>query len=263
MEDQDPDSAEGTDFLLADEAASVGGHPAWQDILNAVPEQYHEALRPTLEKWDKGVQNRFQSLHSKYEPLKQYADYTPEDLEVAINLKQAIEADPKAVYDLLAQTYNFLEQGATDGESVMEIPEDFDGDPQVYQQLQMTQQQLADQQATIAALQQQQELERAEEELDAYMKYLHDEHGDFDDDYVVTLLANGVDGDEAVNRYNAIVAKAGGTTSTETAPAPKTAPAVMSAGGGVPSRAIDPKSLSNSDTKDLVAQMLLQAAQGE
>jgi hypothetical protein len=260
MSVQDPGSDEGTDFLLAEEAASVGGHPAWQEILNAVPEQYHEALRPTLEKWDKGVQNRFQSLHSKYEPIKQYADYSPEDLEVALNLKQAVEADPKAVWELLAQTYNFsLEQGATEGEIAMNFdPDEFEGDPELYQQLQLTQQQLMEQQEALVALQQQQDLEKAEEELDAYMAYLHSEHGDFDDDYVVTLLANGVDGDEAVNRYQQIVQRAGGTK-----PAPAAPPKVMSAGGGVPSRAIDPKALSNSDTKDLVAQMLLQAQQGE
>ena len=37
MGDQDPGSDEGTDFLLADEAAAKGGHPAWQEILDAIP----------------------------------------------------------------------------------------------------------------------------------------------------------------------------------------------------------------------------------
>jgi hypothetical protein len=251
---QDPGSDEGTEFLTAEEAASKGGHPAWQEILDAIPEQYRDAVMPTLEKWDKGVSNRFQSLHSKYEPLKQYAEYDPTELEIAINLKQAIEADPRAVWELLAQTYELqpLEQGASEQGSV-DMGQGYyeeggsEVDPLILQQL-------AEQQAQLAELQQARELEEAEEQLDAYMAYLHDEHGEFDDDYVVTLLANGVDGEEAVNRYKSKFQAA--------APTAPTAPKVMGAGGGVPSRAIDPNALSNNETKDLVAQMLLQAQQG-
>jgi hypothetical protein len=255
---QDPGSDEGTEFLTAEEAAASGGHPAWQEILDAIPEQYREALMPTLEKWDKGVSKRFQSLHSKYEPLKQYEEYDPNELEIAINLKQAIEADPRAVWELLAQTYDLqpLEQGASEQGSVdmgQQFYEEGEGpDPLLLQ----TQQQLAEQAAEIAALKQARELEEAEEQLDAYVTWLHTEHGEFDDDYVVTLMANGVDGVEAVNRYNAKFAANGG------APALPAAPKVMGAGGGVPSRAIDPNTLSNNETKDLVAQMLLQAQQG-
>lgn len=255
---QDPGSDEGTEFLTAEEAAASGGHPAWQEILDAIPEQYREAVTPTLEKWDKGVSKRFQSLHSKYEPLKPYADLDPTELEHAIALKQALEADPRAVWELMAETYglNSLEQGATENGSIevgQQYYEEGEGpDPLILQ----TQQQLAEQQAEIAALRQAQELKEAEEELDAYMQYLHTEHGDFDDDYVVTLLANGVDGEEAVNRYKAKFEAAGNQ------PAPVGAPKVMGAGGGVPSRAIDPNTLSNNETKDLVAQMLLQAQQG-
>jgi hypothetical protein len=253
---QDPGSDEGTEFLTAEEAAASGGHPAWQEILDAIPEQYREAVMPTLEKWDKGVSKRFQSLHSKYEPLKQYADYDPTELEIAVNLKQAIEADPKAVYDLMAQTYGLssLEQGATGSESeemgqqYYEEEQQPITDPAILQQLQQ-------QAEELAAIRQQQELQQAEEELDAYMTYLHDQHGEFDDDYIVTLLANGVDGEEAVQRYKSKFPE-------PSAPVGPTAPKVMGAGGGVPSRAIDPNALSNNETKDLVAQMLLQAQQG-
>jgi hypothetical protein len=254
---QDPGSDEGTEFLTAEEAAASGGHPAWQEILDAIPEQYREAVTPTLEKWDKGVSKRFQSLHSKYEPLKQYEEYDPTELEIAVNLKQAIEVDPRAVWELLAQTYDLqpLEQGASEqgsgtvGQGFYE--EGGEGpDPLLLQ----TQQQLAEQAQQLAELQQARELQEAEEQLDAYMAYLHDEHGEFDDDYVVTLLANGVDGKEAVNRYK--------SKFPEAAPSAPAAPKVMGAGGGVPSRAIDPNTLSNNETKDLVAQMLLQAQQG-
>lgn len=260
MGDQDPGSDEGTDFLLADEAAATGGHPAWNEILEAVPEQYRDALRPTLEKWDKGVSNRFQSLHSKYEPLKPYMDADPEQLQMGLNLIRRIEEDPRAVWELMAETYNFAEQGATEDEGAMSDlslegldPDSID--PRVLQQMQA----LAEQQEQIAQAVAEQQARAEEEEnraqLDAYVEYLHEQHGEFDEDYVITLLANGVEGPEAVERYNSIVEKAAGKTP------PPPAPKVMPSGGGVPSRAIDPTKLSGSETKDLVAEMLLQAQQ--
>lgn len=249
MGDQDPGSDEGTDFLLADEAAAKGGHPAWQEILDAIPEEYRATVMPTLEKWDKGVQNRFQSLHSKYEPLKPYEQVDPQEIEMGLNLIRQINEDPRTVYDLMAQSFGFgNEQGASENEDQMS--EQYgEADPQTLQLLQ-------EQAERLAQLEQEREMEKYEEQLDAYMKYLHEQHGDFDDDYVVTLLANGVDGDEAVSRYNKIVETATANMST-----PPPAPRVMPSGGGVPSNAIDPKTLTDGQTKDLVAQMLQQASE--
>lgn len=252
MGDQDPGSDEGTDFLLADEAVAKGGHPAWQEILDAIPEQYREAVMPTLEKWDKGVQNRFQSLHSKYEPLKAFEQADPQQIEMGLNLLERINEDPRAVYDLMRTTYGFdNEQGASENEGSMS--EQFaEPDDKVLSQLSATEQRLAQ-------LEQEREMERYQEQLDAYIAYLHEpEPGkvrDFDEDYVITLLANGVDGEEAVSRYQKIVE----TAAPKNTPPP--APRIMPSGGGVPSNAIDPKTLSDSQTKDLVAQMLQQATE--
>ena len=252
MGDQDPGSDEGTDFLLADEAAAKGGHPAWQEILDAIPEQYREAVMPTLEKWDKGVQNRFQSLHSKYEPLKAYESLDPQQVEMGLNLIERINEDPRAVYDLMRTTYGFdNEQGASENEGSMS-ENSLEPDAAVTAQLTATEQRLAQ-------LEQEREMEKYQEQLDAYIAYLHEpEHGkrvEFDEDYVITLLANGVDGEEAVSRYQKIVE----TAAPKSAAPP--APRIMPSGGGVPSNAIDPKTLSDSQTKDLVTQILQQASE--
>lgn len=259
MGDQDPDSAEGTDFLLADEAAAKGGHPAWQEILDSVPEEYRPALLPTLEKWDKGVANRFQSLHSQYEPFKNIG-LDADQLEAARNLMAALEEDPRSVYDLMAQTYGFsAEQGASDNGSETVAVEDDDPVAARIAALELQNQQLLAGQQQLTQAQQEQQ---AADQLDAYMEYLHNEHGDFDDDYIIGLLANGVDGDEAISRYTAIVERATGASQDNgTEPVVlRTAPVVMSAGGGVPSNAIDPKTLDRSQTQDLVAQILAQSA---
>ena len=111
----------------------------------------------------------------------------------------------------------------------------------------------------LAQLEQEREMEKYQEQLDAYIAYLHEpEPGkrvEFDEDYVITLLANGVDGEEAVSRYQKIVE----TAAPKSAPNP--APRIMPSGGGVPSNAIDPKTLSDSQTQDLVTQILQQASE--
>lgn len=251
MEDQDPGSDEGTDFLLADEAAAKGGHPAWQEILDAIPEQYREAVMPTLEKWDKGVNKRFQSLHSKYEPLKALEGYDPEQVQMGLNLLERINEDPRAVYDLMAQSFGFTsEQGVSENEESMS-EQQFETDPALMSKLTAQEQRLAQ-------LEQEREMQQFQEQLDGYLAYLHEpEPGkrvEFDDDYVITLLANGVDGEEAVSRYQKIVEAATPVNNT-----PPPAPRIMPSGGGVPSNAIDPKTLTDGQTKDLVAQMLQQA----
>ena len=143
MPNDDQDHSDGTvdEFLLAEEAAAVGGHPAWQEILNAVPPEFHEALKPTLEKWDSGVQKRFQSLHSQYDPLKEYAEYDPNLIRAGLNLIEKIEEDPRAVYELMRQTYQFEEDATREqGANPVAFDEIDEQDPYAQQLLAQQQQ---------------------------------------------------------------------------------------------------------------------------
>lgn len=267
MDNDQDQSSDGTveEFLLAGEAAEKGGHPAWQEILNAVPEEFHEALRPTLEKWDSGVQKRFNSLHSQYAPLKDYAEVDPQLIAAGLNLINRIEEDPKAVWDLMRDTYQF--ESGTTGEQGAPMTVtgngNFDEQDEYARQIAAQQQQLEELKQQQQRLLEEAESARMASELDAYLAHLHQEHGDFDNDYVVTLMANGVDGNEAVSRFNSLVESIRGNAEpTPESPTSPSAPSVMGSGGGVPSRSVDPKSLSNSETKDLVAQLLEQTQTG-
>lgn len=250
----------------ADSNNGTGGHPAWQEIFNEVPPEFHDAIRPTLEKWEKGVNSRFQSLHSEYEPLKTFSkfqDTPPEIIETALAFMQRVEEDPKAVWDLMGETYQFqIEQGAEgmqENEGQEPQQEEFNPegvDPAILSQMQQLMQQnqeiLQRQQAQDAAA----EEARLISELDTYLEELRAERGDFDEEFVVALMAQGVDGEEAVARFNTLIGNAAQSRGN-----PQPTPVVMGGSGGVPSGGgIDPKSLNNSQTKDLVAQMLEQAA---
>lgn len=265
---QDPGNegtAEGMLPVGEDSSASNGGHPAWQEIFNEVPPEFHDAIRPTLEKWEKGVNSRFQSLHSEYEPLKsfeKFQDTSPEVIETALAFMQRVEEDPEAVWKLMAETYQFqIEQGAegmqeNEGQEPQQEFNPEGVDPAILSQMQELMQQ------NQAILQRQQAQDEAAEEarlvseLDNYLDELRSTKGDFDEEFVVALMAQGIDGEEAINRYNAAVQKAAQSQGN-----PQPTPVVMGGSGGVPSGGgIDPKSLNSSQTKDLVAQMLEQAA---
>ncbi|HET7713269.1 MAG TPA: hypothetical protein VFK94_02225 [Patescibacteria group bacterium] len=241
-----------------------GGHPAWQPILDALPD---DALRnmvmPHLQEWDRGVQERFQSLHSTYEPWKDIIDQAePSVVQQALGLIAKLEEDPEYVYNTIAQAYG-LGQGTTEAQPgagaapAAPQPVSFEGteydpnDPLVkkigelegvlggLQQFLQTQQQQEEEKARIAA-------------YDAHMATLKQKYnGPWDEDVIDALVANGVDPEQAVQRYQNSVRQAAQQQLTPTT----TAPPVMggaAGGSGLPSDRIDPGKLSSDDTKKLV-----------
>lgn len=97
-----------------------GGHPAWQEILSQVPEMLHPQIRPALENWDRGVQERFQQVHSQYAPYKQFLDANiqPEALQQSYQLWQMLNSDPRALYEQLG---NFLGANSS-GQGQQQVP---------------------------------------------------------------------------------------------------------------------------------------------
>ena len=103
------------------------GHPAWQEILNQVPEEFHPLLRPTLEKWDKGVQDKIQSMHDQYAPLKDFQKFvdsnvTADYLVNAYNLAQNFQQHPD---DVVKQAIEAFDLDYVDKNSISQ-PEDND-----------------------------------------------------------------------------------------------------------------------------------------
>lgn len=136
--------------------------PAWQDVLNAVPESMHGLLRPKLEAWDKGVQDRFTSLQQQYDPYKPYieAGYQPEHFNQGLQLLSNLSQDPVAFYRNMGeklraagmleeaeQAQNAADELEEEGEAVFKDPR-LD---QFMEQLSVAQQQLQEEQAVAQA----------------------------------------------------------------------------------------------------------------
>jgi hypothetical protein len=238
------------------------GHPAWKEILDAVPDEFHHLLTPTLEKWDKGVQQKIQDLHSEFDPFKSVVeDYEPETVAMALNLAEAIQADPAGALAQLQKAYGLSvgvtgEQGVVEDDDAVELDSALEGtDPAIAKQLAeqraLIEELRAERQAEQESITQEQEDAELEQMLATYIEDLHKIHGDFDEDFVITLMGNGVDGVEAVERYQGIIANA-----APKVPAGATAPAVLGSGGNIPSGAVDVTKLSPTQTQDYVAQLL-------
>lgn len=99
-------------------AEPSGGHPAWQEILSAIPEVLHDKVRPTLESWDKGVQTKLSEVHSQYDPFKPFVDnkVPVTDLEAGLQLVQLLNSDPRKLYDHMREFYKFNEAVAASGQ---------------------------------------------------------------------------------------------------------------------------------------------------
>jgi hypothetical protein len=244
----------------AEESAPQAGHPAWQTILNAVPEEYHASLIPQLKEWDAGVSRRFQKIHDKYAPLEELSEaYDPDELREAVNVYQALNTDPQNTWELIGKAYGLSPQQVSQAASISEDEgEDFELDdlpPAIKKKLAKLDVHDEALNAIAGELLNRQAAEKEAQEdaeFEEYMEELHDTYGEFEDDFVIGMIAAGIDGAEAVERFNEIIASRAPVVN-------KTMPKVMSSGGGVPTQRVDFTNLSNQDTQALIAEMLRQS----
>jgi hypothetical protein len=243
-----------------DERPQVG-HPAWRQILNSIPEEYHDAVIPTLQRWDSGVSRRFQRIHDEYAPYKELGEFEPDSIKEAMNVYQALTTDPAATWEAIGRVYGLSPQQVSQAASQDEdfdlddlpasIRERLDRIDNHDQTLNYLAQQLQQQQAYNE--------EAAEDEaLEEYLNELREDYGDFDEDYVVGLIAAGMDGEDAVGRFQALLEDIASNIEFEGKDDKNpNYPQVMGSGGGVPDMPqVDTSRMSDQDTRSLVAEIL-------
>lgn len=239
-------------------------------FLDRVTDPNHKTiLEPYVKQWDAGVTRRFQELHSQLSPYQELGDL--EYLQQAASIAQMMEDNPWAVYGTLHQALMSGEFGPQpDGQQQQQqaqIPQQEQGlpgpeeMPSWAQEMQQQNQQL--QQALLAlgnhVIGQQQTSQQQEQaqQLDDHLSALHEEFGDFDDEYVMTKVLGGMSWEDAVNSFSSLV------TQRATGQLQRGAgiPALLGAGGGsgVASDPSSVKDLSRDQTRQLVIQQLAQA----
>jgi hypothetical protein len=237
------------------EVEQTSGHPAWQAILDAIPADYHDKVMPTLQEWDRGVSRRFQKIHDEYEPYKAFEEIDPDDIRQALQVYGALTEDPQTTWETIGRVYGLSPQQVSQAMSSEEEDLDLDALPQsIRDRLSRIDQHDALLAQMAEQMQQAQQAEEEAEEdaaLEGLLSDLQEEYGEFDEDYVVGLIASGVDPEEAVERFQSF------TSRYQPQQPQQSAPKVMSSGGGVPSSSpVNVNGLSNQDTQALVAELL-------
>lgn len=245
-----------------------GGNPAWEEFYNAIPEDYREDVQPhvtpVLEKWDRNVQQRFES----YKPYEKYVQnkVDPQVIDYAMNLLDTLN-DHEGAVQVYEQLGSYLEsQGLigqedspTDSETNQQNDNsDVDWDqlpPAVRQQIEQLQEGLS----VLAQdrVQERQKQIEAEEDaaLDAELKKLHETYGDFDDEWVLVKMANGMDAEDAVKSYNEWL-----DNQLKARSRPQSGFKALGAGSGdFPAGAgeFNPRKATGREVQDMIAQRLM------
>jgi hypothetical protein len=111
------------------------GHPAWQEILNGVPEDLHPLLRNKLEAWDRGVEAKLQGVRQEYEAYQPLVENEVpfEAVEQALWLAQQLEQNPDAVVQQAIDAFglDFVAKAAAaaneEDDNDMPFGDDFEG----------------------------------------------------------------------------------------------------------------------------------------
>lgn len=242
-----------------------GGNPSWNEILQVLPTSLHGQVRPALEKWDRGVQQRFEQVQQRYSPYSQFVEQgvSPEDIEIALGIAQQINNDPQAFYKTYSEYLGITDKPQGQGQQQPENhdPEfdlgDFSQEPQEDPRLS----QIEQQQQALAAMfiqRQNEEIQRqADAELENTLTAMKQKYGEYDEEYVLgVVMAHGGDLralEPAIQKYQQMVG--------QTRQADPNVPQVLTPGGGLPVDKVDPRKLDGQGTRALVEQMLRASAQ--
>jgi hypothetical protein len=248
------------------------GNPAWSELLGVLPENLHHLVKPHLEKWDKGVQDRFTKVQSEYAPYKDFVGIPAEQIAASMNLARMIAENPRDFYDRMGSTYG-AEWGLNqDQGQVADDADDYsldgfeeEGQPQVDIENNPLIKQLKEQQDIIANflaqdIQQKQSAQEAQAIAEAGTQ-IESEFAEIAKTYGLESVPK-----EAERLMLSLALQNEGVTITDAAKevmplfAPKgPRPIIVGPGGGVPANNLDTAKMDRKDTKGLVAQMLAEA----
>jgi len=227
---------------------ATGYNPAWAEALDGIPPEYHEKLTSVYKKWDDNVDNRFKEVHSKYGAWDPVINTVgdPQQVQWAMNMLNALEQNPREVYDRIGEYFRFNGQPDPRADEQGRQNQQVDDDPYKdrFASLERQNQLLTD---YLVQQREAQQKAEADQWLDSELTAAKKKHGDFDTDYVLALMQKGMSADEAAQQFKSLQTKWG-------APAP--APLIMGPGGGIPNMNQDVRKMKDRDVSNLVAQML-------
>lgn len=246
---------------------------AWNPLLEILPEEFHTLAAPTLQQWDKNYQETVNGLQAELNQYKNWDEFVenevdPNQAKAALQFAVMLEDNPKETLEGLAKHFDIdigSAQGTDDDDDDYD-PDDDDEDitnHPLVQKLIENQQELQEQ---FQSRQQEDAVAELEQQLDEYLDELHEEHGDFNEPFVLSLFQQGYEMEDAVEYFKSAfpgwVDPDREDDSTEQAPANSQSSFVpmgnggSSVGGGVP---VQPSNnygkMGTRDINEFVAQL--------
>lgn len=252
MSDFDPNAGQETGDIY--EGLSDFG----RRYVEQAPEDQRALIAEHYRKWDEGYQKKMGEVEQQLNSYRQYGE--PEHIQEMTRAIQLLQNNPVEVFK------RFYEIGAISDDQLtflqrQQAQNEQEGgeglDPKLEQRLQkMLEEKLDPLQRGLGAsatwIQQQEERRKQEEEnrnLDEHLKGLHQTHGDFDDEFVLALMQNGIKDEEAIKLWNQKIDEA---IKARQAPRP---PNVMGAGGPSTGKK-DFSSMNREQTVNFLAEAL-------
>lgn len=254
------DNTNDSHVIQDNQDSEVKINPAWQEVLDKLPSEFHPQVLPKFKEWD-GNFAKVQSEFAPYKPLvEKKVPY--EVIENSMQLARIMNADPRSVWEELGKRYGFnsTEQGQQqfdeeDQDLEEPDPNDLSKNPQ-FAQLQQAYQSLQNQMQ--ATLQQQQEAQ-AQREVENEWAALEKNVGTkFNDQVRTEIVRRAVyigdqrgDGnyslEEGYKDYAAFV------NQIRNQRANNTAPSVLSGNGGQPVSKKNLGTMSEQERVDYIA----------
>lgn len=268
---------QGTESIIPQEPTGSeqqsGDNPAWNEVLEVLPSEFHHLVKPHFAKWDQGVQKRFEQVHSQYDPYKPFVEnkVSPDELNAALQMMQLMANEPRRVYDKLTEYYgdewglnsgqgqptDVNDDGFGDYEDAIEQPQGFDENNPYFQQIKRQQDVIAE---YLAKEIESKELAKINQEIDQQFSAVSQKYGDLSQEDVNIIVSIATTQNVSVTEAaDALFNRLG---QVQQRPNPSAGlPPIVPTGGGVPNAPIDPAALSNKDTKHLVESILRKAYQ--
>lgn len=232
---------------------SEQGNPAWGEFLNVVPQELHHQITPILKKWDDGVQERFSKVQSDYAGYKAFKDsgIDPAVLQQGYQIHQALQSDPKRVFEALVGAYPDLLEGLQQQNQSGQGQQEPTAEDLLQKRLDAMDAQQRQIAEVMIAQHRAEEVARADAALDAEFADMRKKYGDFNDEWVLSKLQ--------VNPKMTVEAAVQAYQQFESGIRAKYAPKPLFIGGGssgLPGSAPDVTKLSDKDTTNYVAEIL-------
>lgn len=227
-----------------------GGHPAFKEVYDVLPQEFHDKVSPVLKQWEQNVNQRFEKVHSKYGQWDPIIDQVgdPQQVSWAVNMLNALENNPREVYDRIGEYYRFNQSQADPTNGQGQASQQQNDDPYA-EKFSQTERQLQLMTDYLVQQREAQQQAQADQWLDQELAAARKKHGDFDNDYVLAQMQKGLSADEAAQAFHSLRSKWG---------APQPAPLIMGAGGGIPGMNQDVRKMKDGEVSNLVTQMLNQ-----